>query len=171
MSFIQEDDIKGEGRGTLAPMIDFLFLMLVFFASLAVSRVTTKDTEINLVKAKEENAPSVAQSDEEYKIINITITESGKYKWVTDIRDYEMLSTIAITNELIQQYERGLLPIDKFKTQVLLKIDKRAQWEPILKAIFAIRDIGFEVRPIYEPEDEEIKAIVEMQSANPNLAL
>ena len=57
-----------------------------------------------------------------------------------------------IQQELNLQYQKGLLPEDKMQTQILLKIDKNATWEPILKAIFAIRDAGFEVRPVYEPE-------------------
>ncbi len=158
MSFISEEDIKGKGANNLAPMIDFLFLMLVFFASLAVSRVTTKDTEIELVKIKPDTSASIVAADEDYKIINITITEKGSYKWVTEIRDYAINDATEISKELVSQYERGLLPEDKFKTQVLLKIDKAAQWEPILKAIFAIRDVGFEVRPVYEPEEGEALA-------------
>ena len=63
-----------------------------------------------------------------------------------------MNSPDEIKDELLKQYDKGILPEDKLLTQVLLKIDKNATWEPILKAIFAIRDAGFEVRPVYEPE-------------------
>ena len=72
MGFIPDDEIKGKGTINLAPMIDFLFLMLVFFASLAISRVTTKDTEIDLVKLKPENRASLTKTSDEFKIINIT---------------------------------------------------------------------------------------------------
>ena len=34
MSFIPDDELKGKRTPSLAPMIDFLFLMLMFFASL-----------------------------------------------------------------------------------------------------------------------------------------
>jgi hypothetical protein len=32
----------------------------------------------------------------------------------------------------------------------LLHIDKKAPWEQIAKAIFAVREVGFAARPVYE---------------------
>ena len=154
MSFVPFDELKDQRSITLAPMIDFLFLMLAVFASLAVTRIAMKDTEINLVKAKPEHSPQASLMNPpstEYKIINITISNKGRYKWVTEIRDHEMESAQQISEELLRQYHRGLLPEDKLKTQIFLKIDKQAEWESILKAILAIQEIGFEVRPVYEP--------------------
>ena len=153
MSFVPEDEVRNRGSINLAPMIDFLFLMLMFFASLAITRITTKDTDIQLVEIKPETTSTLAQADLDYKVIHLNINGNGEYKWVTEVRDYVMNTPEDITKELTFQYEKGLLPEDKMKTQVLLKIDKHAQWEPILKAIFAVRDAGFEVRPVYEPEE------------------
>lgn len=155
MSFVPEEEFKGKQALNLAPMIDFLFLMLMFFATLAVSRMTTKDTDIDLVEIKPETKASATTSDSEYKIVNISINAEGRYKWVTDIHDHYMTQAEEIQQELEKQYEKGLLPEDKLKTQVLLKIDKNAKWEPILKAIFAIREAGFEVRPVYEPDESD----------------
>lgn len=154
MSFLPEDDLKGRVALNLAPMIDFLFLMLIFFATLAVTRATTKDTDIELVEVKPETKGAALAANSDYKIINLNIDAEGKYKWVTEIHDYPMATVEDISRELKTQYEKGLLPEDKTKTQILLKIDKQAQWDPILKAIFAIRDEGFEVRPVYEPKEE-----------------
>lgn len=134
-------------------MIDFLFLMLMFFACLAISRVTTKDTEIDLVNASPQTTTVVSDATSDLKVINISITEDGKYKWITEIRDYIMSTPESIASELKVQYEKGILPAERMNTQVLLKIDKQARWEPILKAIFAIRDAGFEVHPVYLPEE------------------
>lgn len=150
MSYIPQEELKSREGLNLAPMIDFLFLMLMFFASLAVSRVTTKDTDINLVEIKPETRATFAGEDW-MKIINISIDANGEYTWVTDIRDYRMRDTKEVTDELLNQHSKGLLPADKLKTQILLKIDKQATWEPILKLIFAIRDAGFEVHPVYLP--------------------
>jgi biopolymer transport protein ExbD len=155
MSYIPDDEIKGRISLNLAPMIDFLFLLLMFFATLAVTRITTKDTDIQLVEAKPETQASALTSDSDFKIINISINPDGKYKWVTEIRDHPMDNPEEIKDELLRQYEKGLLPEDKLQTQVMLKIDKNAKWEPILKAILAVREAGFEVRPVYEPEEKE----------------
>lgn len=152
MSFAPVDEIKGRTSMNLAPMIDFLFLMLMFFACMAISRVTTKDTDIDLVEVKSETHSVLADASSDYKFVHISINAEGKYRWVTEMRDYVMATADEIGNELLLQYRKGLLPEDRLKTQVMLKIDREAKWEPILKAIFAIRDAGFEVRPIYEPE-------------------
>lgn len=150
MTFIPEEELKERTGLSLAPMIDFLFLMLAVFASLAVSRIVIKDTEIELVKSDIELPPtSITHPD--FKLINITVAADGCYKWVTEIRDYPMESADAIAQELIYQYGQGLLPEEKIKTQILLKIDCKAQWEPILNLVLAIKEAGFEVRPLYEP--------------------
>ncbi len=154
MSFLNDEHIKGKGSLNMAPMIDFLFLMLMFFASLAVSRVVAKNTDIDLVKIEPENH-STALSENEYKLITINIASDGSYQWMTQTRDHPMKDAEAIAKELRTQHHRGKLPEDKSLTHVMLRIDKQAAWEPILKAIFAIRDSGFEVHPVYEPFNQE----------------
>lgn len=155
MSFLSEEDIRGGNGVNLAPMIDFLFLMVVFFASLAVSRVTLKETELELVKLKTEQESPSAPIDDELRVINVSVNAQGEYKWVTELHDYAMESAQSIAEELRTQHAKGLLSKDKQKTHVLLKIDKHAQWEPILQVVFAIKEEGFDVRPVYEPEKAE----------------
>lgn len=150
MSYIPDEELKERSGLTLAPMIDFLFLMLAVFASLAVSRIMMRDTEIELVKSNTDSS-SAAHTLREYKLINVSVAEDGSYKWVTEIRDYPMETAEHIALELMRQYTQGLLPEDKLKTQVLLKIDRQARWESILQVLLAIKEAGFEVRPIYEP--------------------
>ena len=154
MVFIPEEELKNPKGINLAPMIDFLFLMLVFFASLAISRVSTKDTAIDLVKVQPDSVVSETK-ESQYKIVNLSISADNEYRWTTDIRDYAMDTEMDVYDELIRQYEKGILPADPSHTKVLVKIDKAASWEPILKLIFAVRDAGFDIYPVYEPEDEE----------------
>lgn len=155
MSFIPDEELKERNGIALAPMIDFLFLMLAVFASLAISRIVMQDTEIELVFSKTDSTHLVSDS-RDYKLIHVTISKDGSYKWVTEIRDYPMESAQAIAQELLQQYQLGFLPEEKIKTQVLLKIDREAQWEPILHALLAIREAGFEARPVYEPVEKKV---------------
>jgi hypothetical protein len=56
-----------------------------------------------------------------------------------------------IQRELYRQQDLGLLPLEKEHVKVLLHIDKDARWEPIAEAIFAVREAGFQVNPVYEP--------------------
>lgn len=153
MSFLPDEAVKGREGIPLAPMIDFLFLMLMFFACLAVSRATSKDTHIELAELKPETVATTTLAENEQKIINISIDAAGHYQWVTEVRDYDLENPEQIAQELCHQYDNGLLPEDKEKTQILLRIDRKATWDPIIKAIFAIRDVGFDVRPVYEPEE------------------
>ncbi len=153
MSLIPEENLKSKSNFNFAPMIDFLFLMLAFFATLAVSRASLYDTKLNLVQLKtEQGAQPIKQADESHQI-NISVTNKGTYQWLTEIQAYPMESLQRIKKELNYQYQIGLLPKDKHQTQVLLHIDKNASWDPVAKLIFAIREEGFDAFPVYEPEE------------------
>ncbi len=153
MSYLPEEEIQGKGGINLAPMIDFLFLMLAFFASLAVSRVATKEMDIDLVKIEEKNGATVQRGETDRKVIHVSISPSGQYLWSTDLHDYEMSSTEEITKELESQYQRGLLPHSRDKTSLLLKIDRSAPWEPIARLVYEVRTKGFDIRPIYQVDE------------------
>lgn len=157
MSFLPTDDFKTPAAINLTPMLDFLFLMVMFFACLSMTRMATRDTDIALVEVKPDSAAS-APATEELKLVNVSILADGSYKWVTDIRDYPVLTPEALRDELLHEYQRGQLPQDKQHTVVLLKVDKDAKWDPILKAIFAIREAGFDVHPVYAPEGQGLQA-------------
>ncbi len=132
-------------------MVDFLFLVLAIFATLAVTRAVIYDTEINLVKAQPEMQaqPFVKQPD--VYIVTLSINENGQYKWLTEFNEYLMDGTEAITKQLRKQQELGLLPKEKEKTRLLVHIDKESRWEPVLDLIFAVRKAGFQIHPVYEP--------------------
>ncbi len=150
MTFVPDNAFRARNSINFAPMIDFLFLMLAFFASLAISRMAVLDTDLQLVRAPKESHAHVASAPMDAQAIQIAITAEDELRWVTEIHSYTMASPEAITAELDRQYAKGLLPQDKAATQVFLKIDSRAHWEPILRTLFAIRDAGFDARPIYE---------------------
>lgn len=153
MSLIPEENLKPKISMNLAPMIDFLFLMLAFFATLAVSRAALFDTQLDLVKlAKDQNSNRVSSQEESFQI-NLSVSKNGSYKWITEIQDYPMENISTIQNELFYHYNIGALPKDKSKTQVLLHIDKNATWESIAQLVFAIREAGFNALPIYKTDN------------------
>lgn len=153
MTFIPDDKLKSSPQFNMAPMIDFLFLMLAFFATLAVSRASLYDTKLNLVQLKTEEGAIPIKKAEDAHQINLSVTEGGEYKWVTEIQTYPMENLGKIKKELNYQHKIGLLPKDKQQTQILLHIDKNASWDPVAKLIFAIREEGFEAFPVYEPDE------------------
>lgn len=155
MSFLPEEDLKARISLNLAPMIDFLFLMLVFFASLAISRVMTLDTEIHLAKVQAEvpeGRSDKNKSDLPQKVVSLSISANGEYRWITQVRDYEIPTPAGVAQELLSQYEQGQLPRDKGRTQVFVKIDQNARWQPIVDLLFAVRQAGFQIFPLYEPD-------------------
>jgi biopolymer transport protein ExbD len=151
VELIPHDELKPAQNFNFAPMIDFLFLMLSLFATLAISRAALYDSEIDLVELKPERGKKPVSSRQETQQINLTITADGHYKWLTEFHEYPMNSPQAIQEELVRQYQIGALSKDKARTEVLLHIDKKAPWEPISQAIFAIREVGFAAHPVYEP--------------------
>lgn len=155
MSLIPEEKLHSQMTINLAPMIDFLFLMLAFFATLAVTRSSIFDTQLNLVELKKEkNAEQVYPKQESFQV-NISVSSNGEYKWISEFADYPLPSVKKIQKELQYQYKLGFMPKDKQKVEILLHIDKNAPWESIAQLIFGIREMGFEARPIYKPQDAE----------------
>ena len=149
MSFVPLEEIKDKNTIPLAPMLDFLFILLAFFVSLSVTRTSTQEAYLELAKAKGESS-TIGRKEE--KVIQIAVLENGEYRWLTQLRDHPIITAHEIAQELEREYTKGLLPEDKKKTIILLKIDKKAKWEPILQAMLAIRGCGFEAKPLYVPE-------------------
>ena len=157
MELIPHDELKPTQSFNFAPMIDFLFLMLALFATLAVSRAALYDAEIELIELKPEKGAASLRA-KEVQQIHLSITANGGYKWLTEFQEYPMETLLDIQQELARQYQMGALPEDKAKTEILLHIDRKAPWEPIAQAIFAIRELGFNARPVY---DAKLEAVVD----------
>lgn len=149
MGLIPEDNLKTKLSLNLTPMLDFLFLLFAFFATLAVSRSNIFDTKLDLARLKRESNSQKLLSQQTFNV-NITITSAGKYFWVTEIHDYPMETLEKIQKELLYQYNLGALPKEKGATKVLLHVDKKAPWEAVANLVFAIREVGFEAYPVYE---------------------
>ena len=154
MSIVPEDKLKASNGLNLAPMVDFLFLVVAVFATLAVTRAALFDGEIDLVTLKAaQDAPLHSKHTDHY-IVNLSVTEDGHYKWITEFNEYFIDSVAAIQQELIKQQTLGLIPKESDQTKILLHIDKAAQWEPIAQVIFGIRQAGFDIHPVYDLDDQ-----------------
>jgi biopolymer transport protein ExbD len=153
MSLIPDEELKRYGSVNLAPMVDFLFLILAIFATLAITRTALFDSEVNLVKVHPVQEKSAQEGFNENYVVNLSVTAEGKYKWITEFNEYLIDSVKGIQQELIQQQNLGLLPKEKEQTKVLLHIDKQAQWEPIAQVIFAVRETGFAIHPVYDLDE------------------
>lgn len=151
MDLIPHDDLKPANGFNFAPMIDFLFLMLSLFATLAISRTALNDSEIQLAELKPNTGDKSVKTSQEILQINLTVNASGSYKWITEFQEHPMSSVQEIQKELSRQYQIGALSKDKTKTEILLHIDQNAPWKPIADLIFAVKELGFSAHPVYEP--------------------
>ena len=152
MNLIPEEELKKSASINLAPMVDFLFLIIAMFATLAITRSFLIDNDINLVAMKPSKETASSPHTSSY-LVNISVTQDGYYKWITDVNEILIETPEAIRAELSRQQKDGLIPANKEQTRVLLHIDKEAQWESIAQAIFAIKQSGFEIYPVYEPSE------------------
>jgi len=151
-SMIPEEEIQTRKSLNLAPMVDFLFLILAVFAIMAVTRTALYDSEVSLVKMDTQAPPpSMAETEPGYTLL-LSVNDKGEYKWVTEFNEFQLEGVDAVRHELLRQEELGLLPQDKEKIKVLLHIDKNANWESIAKVIFAIKETGYQISPVYTPE-------------------
>lgn len=154
---IPDDEIKVRRSLNLAPMVDFLFLILAVFAVLAVTRTTLYDSEVSLVKMDTKTPPPTMADTQPGHTVLLSINHRGQYKWVTEFNEFLLDGIAAVKHELLKQQELGLLPQDKSKTKVLLHIDKSASWESIATVIFAVKDMGYQISPVYTPDELRLK--------------
>lgn len=151
-TMIPEEELRAKKGINLAPMVDFLFLILAVFAVMAVTRTALYDSEVNLVKMDTQAPPPSMADPQPGHTVLLSINDQGQYKWVTEFNEFLLDGVTAVKHELLKQQELGLLPEDKSKTKVLLHIDKDASWDSIARVIFAIKDAGYQISPVYCPE-------------------
>lgn len=150
MGLIPESEFNERPTLNLAPMVDFLFLVVAVFALIAVTKTSLFDSEIQLATVSPESAQIAAGSNKGLHTVNISLNEEGKFKWITEKEEYLLTSPEQIGHELEKMVIQGSLPQNKEKTTVLLHIDRNARWEPIVDMVFAIKESGYEIHPVYE---------------------
>ena len=138
MDLIPDDELVPKASISFAPMVDFLFIVIAIFAVVAITRKALYDSHVTLVDGNgTESASNLSKNS-----INLSISPGGEYKWI-DQKDSFILDNVeTIKNELKKHANHD--------TQILLHIDKKAEWQPIAKLIYAMNEEGFSVYPIYE---------------------
>lgn len=142
--------LKQERPLNLAPCIDFLFILLVIFATAAISREVIRSHQVEL--AQVEGSSSSKQSPNHQALI-ISINSAGNYIWNGQLKDYPMPTIQAVVRELKVRKKSSAL-----KNQlppVYLRIDAIAPWEKIATLLTAIEQEGFEAYPLLEEKPAE----------------
>ncbi len=154
MSIIPDEELKRYGNLNLAPMVDFLFLVVAVFATFAVTRAALFEGDLKLVKLRPAQDSSTMVGQNDYFLINLSVDGEGSYRWITEFNEYIVENVEGIQQEIRRQQSLGLLPQEKEQTRVLLHIDRDAKWEPIAKLIFAVREEGLDIHPVYDIDDD-----------------
>jgi len=149
MDLIPEEELKTKGFFNLTPIVDFLFLVIALFATLAITRTALFDSEIALAKVTESATRSPALQGDIH-IVNLSIGKSCLYKWITEFNEYTMDGIPSVLQELAKQQDLGLLPSDKAQTKILLHIDKQAEWDPVAQLVYSLKTTGYLAHPVYE---------------------
>lgn len=153
MSIIPEEELKSYSSLNLAPMVDFLFLVVAVFATIAVTRAALFDRDIKLVKV-ENRVETPEKNPLTSYTVNLSVNDQGQYKWITEFNEYLIETPAGVQQELLKQQELGLLPKEGKSTKILLHIDQNAKWDPIAQVIFAVRQSGFEIYPVYDVQED-----------------
>lgn len=154
MDLIPDEELKAKGMINLAPMVDFLFLVIALFATLAVTRTALFDSEITLAKVKQtQTDPSDKKN---LHIINLSVAKNGEYRWITEFNEYAMDGIPSILQELSKQQDLGILSSDRSKTKILLHIDRKTEWDPIAQLVYSLKKTGYLIHPVYEFEESAL---------------
>lgn len=148
MNLIPDEEIKTKSFFNLTPMVDFLFLIVALFATLALTRTALFDSEIQLAKIKE--ADALPHTSSNAHVVNLCVGKTGNYKWVTEFNEYTMEGIPAILQELSKQEQLGVLPNDKSQTKILLHIDRQTEWDPVAQLVYSLKKTGYLAYPVYE---------------------
>ena len=155
MSLIPEEELNKGSNFPFAPMVDFLFLMLALFATLALSRASLFDTSLNLAKLKPDKKRPFQSSSSQMHQLHLGVDQKGGYRWITEFQSHPMQNITSVQEEMKRQYSLGLLPQNKESLEVFIHIDRLAPWENIAQLIFGVKELGFQAYPLYAPLDEE----------------
>lgn len=147
---IPDDQLNKPAHFNFAPMVDFLFLVVAVFAIALTMKTSLFDSNITLVKTK--NKSNYTSDDK--TIINISISPTGSYQWITDYNQYPLESAEALSNELSRQKSTGILPDNNDEVTVLVHIDKSAPWEPVARLLLEMKKDGFNCHPVYETDNQ-----------------
>lgn len=142
IELIPEEELRRHTGINFAPMVDFLFLIIAVFAVLLVARSALYHTDVSLVTAKPAKSDSAVPPFYTAAPIVLSVLEDGSYKWVGPFQEYVMPD--------VKSVQKHLAPHLAEKPKILLKVDKSASWDAVAQLIFAVREAGFPIYPLYE---------------------
>jgi biopolymer transport protein ExbD len=150
MDLIPDNELKVKSGLNLAPMVDFLFLVMAVFATIAITKSSILDSEIQVARLGKQD-PSTLKTYSH--VIHLGVTAIGEYKWITEFNEFAIDSIAAVEAELDKQQDLGVVDAKPEKTTILLHIDKKAEWEPVISLLLSLKREGYSVHPVYQENE------------------
>ena len=116
----------------IAPMIDILLVLLVFFMSISSTEVLQSNREISLAVAKEAKQPKKNPGQVIVNVSWVSLTNMGSIE--VDSRKYPTAGDLV--PKLQDELQKNPM------TRVLVRIDRSARWEFEREILKAIGDSG-----------------------------
>lgn len=129
---MRKPEAEADPEFQIAPMIDILLVLLVFFISISSTEVLQTNQNIELPVAKEAKEPPKTKAGQ--VIVNISFSEIGN---VTSIEVDEKQITEAQLTALLQQ-KSAKNP----QLRVLIRSDKRIRYQYLRKILESIGNAG-----------------------------
>ena len=128
------------GALSLTPLIDIVFLLLVFF--LVASRFAEEDRELNVqLPTASEARPYISRPQE----LELSIGAGGQF----------FLGAEQMERTRLEQELRDAALNNPTSQRVIVRADRRANWEHVASAINMCQRAGLhDVRPVIQPGDQ-----------------
>lgn len=150
MKMIPDEELKTFEKVQWAPMVDFLFIVIIVFATIAITRNVVTDRELRLASALKKDQHAEKMPSNTSQIVNLSINHKGEYKWLSESKEIYFESAKQVGERLLALKNQHELPAQAKQVKILLHIDKTAPWQPIADVIFAVRESGYDVHPVYQ---------------------
>jgi biopolymer transport protein ExbD len=116
----------------IAPMIDILLVLLVFFMSISTTDALQSNKEVNLPVAKDAKPPDKGAGNQ--VVLNVT------YQAISGNSAIEVDSAVLSPTELVSLLRKKLVTVPQ--TRVLVRADRNVRYEFLRQILKSVGDAG-----------------------------
>lgn len=148
MNLMPEEELTQRASVNLAPMVDFLFLILAVFAVLSITSSKVFLEDIDLAQSEDTLDSSIAQFEPQQ--LHLFVNKDGQYLLQEDHSTLKFEKCKQVATTLQDRQIAGYLPKDTSQVSILLHIDKQAEWEHVMQLLVSLQNAGFTVQTVYQ---------------------
>ncbi len=147
MSLIPDEELNCQRGMNLAPMVDFLFLIIAILSTMVLTKAFLFDS--NLEMAKVQTSQELAQNTDPRGLLHLALDPSGNCRWLLE-NAAPKATELTHLSEDVQAFQKlGLFPSSD-NVKIFLHIDSHTEWGTAINAILAARETGYSVHPVFE---------------------